>query len=402
MINQLKELRSHDGFTSLAISRFISNFGNGLSPIALAYGVLSIPGADGSDLSLVMAARFVPLIAFMLFGGVIGDRFKRNRIVGTVDIIGSFFAAVSAISFIAGFPSVWLLALMGGLFGILNALWWPAMSGVLPEILPKEKLQHGNAVIGLMTNIGFIAGTLLGGIVVTLYGSGWALLTDAITFFIAGVLVLNIDLPAMPQREKNSMLKDLKLGWLEFSSRSWVVAMVITFAAINACFESMVQVLGPLAFNKGDAGPKHWSYNLAALTVGMMVGGIVALKVKFPRPLAISMALIATSALWDFAIALELPIIFPILAALLSGFAIEIFMVNWNTSMQKHIPEESFSRVTSYDAFGSFGIAPLGIVIAGPIAAAIGVSNALWWTGGITCVAALLSLLVKSVRELRN
>jgi len=113
------------------------------------------------------------------------------------------------------------------------------------------------------------------------------------------------------------------------------------------------------------------------------------------------MLLIATSSLWDFAIAAELPIIFPVIAALFSGFAIEIFMVNWNTSMQKHIPEESFSRVTSYDAFGSFGIAPLGIVIAGPIAAAIGVSNTLWWTGGITCVAAILSLFVKSVRNLR-
>ena len=363
--------------------------------------MLSIPGADGSDLSLVMAARFIPLIAFMLIGGVIGDRFKRNRIVGTVDIIGSVFTAVSAIAFIAGFPSVWLLALMGGLFGILNALWWPAMSGVLPDILPKEKFQHGNAVIGLMTNIGFISGTLVGGIVVTLYGSGWALLTDALTFLIAGILVLKIDLPAMPPRDKNSVLKDLKLGWIEFSSRSWVVAMVITFAAINACFESMMQVLGPLAFDKGDSGPRNWSYNLAALTVGMMIGGAVALKVKFARPLAISMGLIATSSLWDFAIALELPIIFPIIGAMFSGFAIEIFMVNWNTSMQKHIPEESFSRVASYDAFGSFGIAPLGIVIAGPIAATIGVSSALWWTGGITCVVALLSLFVKSVRELR-
>ena len=402
MLKQLKNLREHDGFTSLAISRFISNFGNGLSPIALAYGVLSIPGADGSDLSLVMAARFFPLIAFMLFGGVIGDRFKRNRIVGIVDIIGSFFAAVSAISFIAGFPSVWLLALMGGLFGILNALWWPAMSGVLPAILPREKWQHGNAVIGLMTNIGFISGTLVGGVVVTLYGSGWALLTDAITFFIAGILVLKIDLPAMPPRDKNSVFRDLKIGWVEFSSRSWVVATVVTLAAITACFESMLQVLGPLAFDKGDSGPRNWSYNLAALTVGMMIGGGVALKVKFARPLAISMALMATSALWDFAIALELPLIFPIIGALFSGFALEIFMVNWNTSMQKHIPEESFSRVASYDAFGSFGIAPLGIVIAGPIAATIGISNALWWTGGITCVAALLSLFVKSVRELRN
>jgi MFS family permease len=401
MINQLRELRAHDGFTSLAISRFISNFGNGLSPIALAYGVLSIPGADGSDLSLVMAARFVPLIAFMLFGGVIGDRFKRNRVVGIVDIIGSIFTGVSAVAFIAGFPSIWLLALMGALFGVLNALWWPAMSGVLPNILPKEKYQHGNAVIGLMTNIGFIAGTLLGGVIVTLYGSGWALLADAITFLIAGILVLKIDLPAMPPRDKNSVLKDLKLGWIEFSSRSWVVAMVVTFAAINACFESMMQVLGPLAFDKGDSGPRNWSYNLAALTAGMMIGGAVAFKAKFARPLAISMALIATSALWDFAIAAELPIIFPVIGALFSGFALEIFIVNWNTSLQKHIPEKSFSRVASYDAFGSYGIAPLGIVVAGPIAATIGVSNALWWTGGITCVVALLSLMVKSVRNLR-
>jgi MFS family permease len=401
MITQLRELRAHDGFTSLAISRFISNFGNGLSPIALAYGVLSIPGADGSDLSLVMAARFVPLIAFMLFGGVIGDRFKRNRVVGIVDIIGSIFTGISAVAFIAGFPSIWLLVLMGALFGVLNALWWPAMSGVLPNILPKEKYQHGNAVIGLMTNIGFIAGTLLGGVVVTLYGSGWALLTDAITFLIAGILVLKIDLPAMPPRDKNSVLKDLKLGWIEFSSRSWVVAMVVTFAAINACFESMMQVLGPLAFDKGDSGPRNWSYNLAALTAGMMIGGAVAFKVKFARPLVISMGLIATSALWDFAIAAQLPIIFPVIGALFSGFALEIFMVNWNTSLQKHIPEKSFSRVASYDAFGSYGIAPLGIVIAGPIAATIGVSNALWWTGGITCVVALLSLLVKSVRNLR-
>jgi MFS family permease len=402
MVTQLRNLQIHDGFTSLALSRFISNFGNGLSPIALAYGVLSIPGADGSDLSIVMAARFVPLIAFMLFGGVLGDRFKRNRIVGIVDIIGSFFAAVSAISFIAGFPSIWLLALMGALFGILNALWWPAMSGVLPEILPKEKLQHGNAVIGLMTNIGFIAGTLVGGIVVTNYGSGWALLTDAITFLIAGILVLKIDLPVMPTRANNSVLRDLKLGWIEFSSRSWVVSIVIAFAAINACFESVLQVLGPLAFDKEGAGPKYWSYNLAALTVGMMVGGITALKVKFSRPLVISMVLISSSAIWDFAIALDLPILYSVLAASLAGFALEIFFVNWNTTMQKHIPEESFSRVTSYDAFGSYGIAPLGILLAGPIVAVIGISNALWITGSLTLSVALLSLLVKSIRELRS
>jgi MFS family permease len=142
-----------------------------------------------------MAARFVPLLAFMLFGGVIADRFQRNRLVGGSDMLGSFLAAISAISLIAGFSSTWLLALMGGLFGILNAIWWPAMSGVLPEILPKEKLQEGNAVIGLMTNIGYIIGTLGGGILVSTVGAGWGLLVDASSFFIAGAIVWNHSRP---------------------------------------------------------------------------------------------------------------------------------------------------------------------------------------------------------------
>ena len=183
MRNQLSELHAHTGFTALATSRFISNVGNGISPVALAFGVLALPGATGKDLSIVMAARMFPMIALILFGGVVGDRFKRNRIVGGADILGSTFATVSAVSLIVNHSSVFLLALMGALFGILNALWWPAMSGVLPEILPKEKLQHGNAVVSMTTNIGYVIGALLGGTLVTAFGSGWALLVDAISFF---------------------------------------------------------------------------------------------------------------------------------------------------------------------------------------------------------------------------
>ena len=187
---ELAELRKFEGFTFVAIARFVSNLGNGISPIALAYGVLSIPGTDGGDLSLVMSARYFPMVILMLFGGVIADRFPRNRIVGGSDILGSIVTAVSAITLISGEGRVWILFAMGAIFGVLNALWWPAMSGVLPEILPKEKLQDGNAVIGLMSNIGYISGTLLGGIIVATFNPGWGLLVDAFSFLIAGIIVL--------------------------------------------------------------------------------------------------------------------------------------------------------------------------------------------------------------------
>jgi MFS family permease len=401
MRRELQDLHSHPGFTALATSRFISNLGNGISPVALAFGVLALPGATAKDLSIVMAARMFPMIALMLFGGVVGDRFKRNRIVGGADVIGSAFAAISAISLIVNSSSVLLLALMGALFGILNALWWPAMSGVLPEVLPKEKLQHGNAVIALTTNIGYVAGALLGGILVTAFGSGWALLVDAISFFIAGVIVWNLDLPTIVRENTNTVFQDLKSGWREFISRSWVVTVVVAFAIINVAYESLLQILGPLNFAKFDNGPQFWSFNLAALTTGMLIGSVISLKVHFGRPLLFAMLIISATAIWDFSLALSTPLWISLICAFLAGIAIDIFMVVWNTSLQSHIPEESYSRVVAYDAFGSFGLSPLGIAAAGPLAELFGVSTMLYITGALTLTAALAALSVKSVRDLK-
>jgi MFS family permease len=398
---QLAELGGHPGFSALALSRFISNVGNGISPVALAFGVLALPGATAKDLSIVMAARMFPMIALMLFGGVVGDRFKRNRIVGGADVIGSAFAAISAISLIVNSSSVLLLALMGALFGILNALWWPAMSGVLPEVLPKEKLQHGNAVIALTTNIGYVAGALLGGILVTAFGSGWALLVDAITFFIAGIIVWNLDLPTIVRENVNTVFQDLKSGWREFISRSWVVTVVVAFAVINLAYESLLQILGPLNFSKFDNGAQFWSFNLAALTTGMLIGSVISLKVHFGRPLLFAMLIISATSIWDFSLALSAPLWISLICAFLAGIAIDIFMVVWNTSLQSHIPEESYSRVVAYDAFGSFGLSPLGIAAAGPLAELFGVSAMLYVTGALALLAALASLSVKSVRDLK-
>lgn len=398
---QLRDLHSHTGFTALATSRFISNVGNGISPVALAFGVLALPGATAKDLSIVMAARMFPMIALMLFGGVIGDRFKRNRIVGGADVIGSAFAAISAISLIANESSVLILALMGALFGILNALWWPAMSGVLPEVLPKEKLQHGNAVIALTTNIGYVVGALLGGILVTSFGSGWALLVDAISFFIAGIIVWNLDLPTIPRENVNTVFQDLKSGWHEFISRPWVVTVVVAFAIINLGYESLLQILGPLNYSTSENGPQFWSFNLAALTSGMLMGSVISLKVHFGRPLLFAMLIISAAAIWDFSLALSTPLWVSLICAFLAGIATDIFMVVWNTSLQSHIPEESYSRVVAYDAFGSFGLSPIGIAAAGPLAQLFGVSTMLYLTGGLTLFAALASLSVKSVRDLR-
>jgi hypothetical protein len=233
-------------------------------------------------------------------------------------------------------------------------------------------------------------------------GAGWGLLVDAISFFIAGVIVWYLPIIGKIKDKSPGIIHDLVVGWKEFISRSWVIAMVVSFALINMAFESMLSVLGPLNFSDLVTGPKQWSYNLAGLSVGMLIGGIWVLKVKIGRPLFLAMILIALSAVWDFALAFDLPMFFTILASVFSGISLEVFMVTWNTSLQSHVPEESYSRVSSYDTLGSFAIAPLGIVIAGPLAMHFGVNTILFVTGTMTLVASVASLLVPSVRNLRN
>ena len=87
------------------------------------------------------------------------------------------------------------------------------MSGVLPEIVPKEKLQQGNAVVGLLTNIGYIVGTLSGGVIVSTVGAGWGLMADAITFFIAGIIVWFLPITERAKDKRPGIIHDLKAGW---------------------------------------------------------------------------------------------------------------------------------------------------------------------------------------------
>ncbi|CAB4546878.1 MAG: MFS transporter [Actinobacteria bacterium] len=401
-LDDLRALGAYRGFTKLALARFISNLGNGITPIALSFGVLGLPNGSASQLSLVLGSQMVPLLLFMLFGGVIGDRYKRNKIVGGSDILGSAFVLVSASSFIFGFVSIPLLCAMGALFGVLNALWWPAFSGVLPEILPKEQLQRGNSVIGLLTNFGYTAGALVGGILVAFAGSGWALAVDAFSFFIAGVLVWSIDLPKIIRDESGTMFHQLVVGWREFIARKWVVSVVIAFTFINLAYESTIGVLGPLATKESGYGPREWSLVLAVSTVGMIITGLVLLKVRLTKPLVYGITPMLLMATWIFSITFSADIWIPIIVAFFAGVAIEIFYVAWSTSMQHNIPEEAYSRVVSYDALGSYALAPLGLIFIGPLAEQIGTKNALYILAALVFVAAIGALSVREVRQVRN
>ena len=392
-------------FRTLLIARIISNLGNGVAPIALAFGVLGLEGATPTTLSIVMAAQMGPMVLFMLFGGVLADRFPRALVVGISDIFLSGFVILNGVMLIQGSATVLSLAVIAFISGSLNALWWPAFAGLIPEIVAEDDLQSANSVVGLGANAANIAGTVAGGIIVAGIGAGWALVADGISFFVAGMLVFTLRSFGKTREQTEhspTVFQDLAHGWKEFSSRSWVVAVVAGYAIIAMIFESVFAVVGPVHAEEVLGGPKPWSWILAALSAGMVAGVLVSMKVRPRHPLVIGLGAQLGVVIWIFTMGVTNWIPLIMVSAFFAGIALDFFMVLWQTAMQSNIPRESLSRVTSYDAFGSLALAPLGLIIAGPVTERFGSETTLIAMAALFLLVLGLMLAVPGVRKLEG
>lgn len=404
MLGEISELWKIEGFRRLLTARVISNLGNGIAPIALAFGVLSLPGSSASSLSYVTTSQMIPLVLFMLIGGVAADRFGRSQLVGITDIVGSVFVAISAVAFISGHASIPLLCFNGFVFGLLNALWYPAFSGMMPLIVPTPLLQAANSALGVGANLGFTLGASIAGVLVSSSGSGWALLVDAITFLVAGILVLRMRLPknVVTEGKSPSVIAQLREGWVEFSSRRWLVVIVSSFAFYHLAFEGFLGVLAPVQTKEALRGAKDMGYMMFAFGAGAVGGTVLALRLRPRRPLLLAVGVTPVAALWMFALAVPMPLYVLCAAACATGVAIDLMYANWMTTIQTHVPQEALSRVGSYDAFGSLAFAPVGLFLAGPFTHLVGAPTALVVAGAVVVIASTIPLLVKDVRRLER
>jgi len=402
---QFSELIAISGFRKLFAARVVSNFGNGMTPIALAFGVLSLPGGNAGSLSLVTTAHMLPLIGFMLIGGVVADRFGRARLVGLTDIFGSIFTGVSAMAFLTHHASIPLLCFNGFMFGILNSLWYPAFSGLAPQIVPARLLQSANSLIGTGANLALTLGSATAGVLVATAGSGWGLLIDAISFLVAGVIVFSmrhLDTEPESPETRSSMIAQLKEGWVEVRRRRWFMIVVGCAAFFHLSFEGFFGVIAPVQAKAALDGARSMGYMMTGWGLGGLAGTLIAYRLRPKRQLLLAVGVMPLLTLWMFGMAVPLPIFVLVLFAFIGGIAIDMMWANWLTTLQTQIPEEAMSRVGAYDAFGSMVFAPVGLFIAGPLTKLVGPRTALIATGTVALIAALTPLLSRDVRHLER
>ncbi|MFI6500208.1 MFS transporter [Nonomuraea typhae] len=390
-------------FTLLLAARTISVLGSAFAPVALAFGVLGLPGATASTLSVVLTAESLPMVLFMLVGGVVADRFPRQRVMMAGELVNSVaFFALAAMMF-TGWTPLWAMATAAAFSGIAMAVLFPALTGIIPEVVPADRLQTGNALLGLGANTSRVAGAVLSGIVVTLVGGAWALAVSGLMFGVAGVLIAMLRLPPHRQEagERHSVLRDLKEGWKEFSSRQWLWVVVAQFSVMVMALQAAHGVLGPLLAKEHLGGPGAWSMVLAGEAVGTLVGVFVALRFRPRRPILAATLLCFPSALPYLLLGVSAPLWMVIAGAFVLGICFDVFGVLWQTTLQREVPPEALSRVSSYDALGSLMFGPLGLLLAGRLAVLVDARSAMVVCAAVVVVSTAAALLSPGVRNLR-
>jgi MFS family permease len=374
----------------------VSSLGGGMATVALAFAMLDLGGV--TDLGIVILAREIPLVIFVLLGGVLADRWRRRTILVSADLIRAASQGATAFLLFTGHADVLLIAALQAVFGLAGAFSRPATSGLVREAVSDARLQEANALLGLSRSVMSIAGPAIGALIVAAGSPAAALGIDALTFLVSAVLLFSMRLPGVVRAATASLMSEMRAGWNEFISRRWAVIMIASFGLFQLTYFPAMFVLGPAVAKVELGGPTAWGAILAVESIGAVLGGLVAYRIKVHRPLIATNLVVLPSGLLLIGLAVPLPLFALVALGGAVGLGFSLGGTIWETTLQRNVPEHALSRISSYDWFGSVALNPIGYLFIGPLAEAIGTPTALLASGALNMAVCFLVLLAPSVR----
>jgi predicted MFS family arabinose efflux permease len=373
--------------------------GTWASAVALGFGVLE--SGSATDLGLVFLAREIPIVVFVLAGGVWADRWPRRTILIWSNVVSCLMQALTAAALLDG----WGLGVVAGaqaVTGGAGAFSRPATAGFLPELVTPAHLQRANALNGLSWSSVALVGASAGAILVEGVGAGWALVLDAGSYAAAALLLVGVRRSDSVAVRDSSPLADLQEGWRAFRSYSWVVAMVLGFGIYQLTLFPALLVLGPLVSKTDLGGAGAWAVILIAGSLGSIAGGIAGLHVRPRRPLVTSMIGSMIIAAELLLLGLAVPVWAIAAVAFVAAIGLSIAGSVWFTALQTNIPAEQIGRISSFDWLGSIALNPIGYALVGPLAAATSSEVVLIGCAALMTLTTLTVLAIPSVRALRG
>jgi MFS family permease len=396
-------LREEPQFRLLFAGQALSMLGDRITFVALPFAVLAI-GGSASDVGLVVAAATIPFALFALLGGVWADRLPRHRLMLASDLVRLVTQAVAAGLLLTGAAEVWHLVVLMAVFGTADAFFAPALTGLLPAVVAPERLQEANALRSLVLSGGLVIGPAIAGVLVVLVGPGGAIAFDAATFAASSV-ALALLRPRTVERvdvTEPTLLRGLREGFAEVRARPWVQIFLAVLCMYHVVVLPAIYVLGPVLAERELDGAQTWAIVTAGFGLGAILGNVLVLHWKPSRPLLVAAAAFVVASCQAAIVGSGLSVWGIAGLEAITGVAVSVGFTLWETTLQEQIPERAISRVSSYDYLVSVGLMPVGLALAGPLEAAVGLHELLALQTAIAVPIALAALAIPAVRSLRR
>ena len=388
-------------FRLLLTGQAISIIGDAISMIALPFAILAMGGSVG-QVGLVLGARAVPNAIFLLVGGVWADRLPRRLVMLASDLVrGLTMVAIFAV-LVAGSGSIWALVVLSAIYGIGEAFFRPALSGVIPQCVSQERLQEAYGMLATTPALGIAVGGALGGALVALISPAGAIAFDAASFGVSAICLFLMRTSGAPSPWRNRDFRhDLRAGWAAFSSRHWLVACVIGEVLYALFVMPSIYAVGPAIADEKLGGSSDWAAVVSGFGVGFLIGGLTAMRLRPSRPLVLSYLLSIPFSLFFLLLAAAPPIVVLVVAAVCAGSVISISGTLLETTITREVPQELRSRVGSFRTLGSVAMLPVGMILVGPITGTFSNSGAELIAFGAVLLNVAIVLGTPSVRALR-
>ena len=392
----------HRDFRWLWLAQAVSTVGDRMVVVALALFVFDLTGS-ATDLGLVLAAQSLPFVALLLVGGVWADRLPRHRVIVATDLVRFALHALVAGLILAHAITVWHLVVIEAVFGSAEAFFRPAYTGLVPQTVPEDEVQEANALSAASFNAAELLGPALATALVVGVGAGYAFALDAATFLLsAGLMLLVRPRPRGAPERRQTMLRELAEGYHQVRSRAWVWVTIAVFSLSLMLGLAPYFVLGPAIAGEEYGSTAVYGILTAFFGGGTVIGALVGIRWRPERPMRAAFVACAgwPACIGLFALGADLWLVLP--ATVAGGFGIALFDVWWGTALAQRIPPHALSRVSAYDWMGSLGLLPLGYLLAGPAAAALGAGTVMLAGAAITFALLCVGLVPRETRQLRR
>ncbi|WP_351232084.1 MFS transporter [Streptomyces sp. NPDC002133] len=383
-------------FSLYFTARIVAMLGDAMIPVAMAVVMLSL-GYGVSGVGFALAAWMGAFALFVVFGGVFSDRFHPRPLMIGADAVRCVIQGTLAAYLWFGHPPLWFIiggALLGG---IATAMFHPGLSSLVPQIASDP--HQANGVLRVSQGMSTMAGPALAGTLVATTSAAWVFAVNAATFAVSGICLAALRLPPSEVDRSESTLANLRTGWDEFRSRSWLWSVILIWWVLGVFVWGPLTPLGAASII-AEHGKAAFGYAEGAFGAGCVLGGLVAIRVRPSRPLLGGALAMFLFPLMPLAAALvpSLPLL--MLGYAVSGVGWAFWGVQWATTVQTQVPEDRLNRVAAYEVAGSILAVPFGQATAGPASNLFGVHQLLLVAALISLCCAIALIVVHPIRRL--